>query len=402
MDCFTWNQNINFEVDASLKTVDVVFDVDLTCFETYKVFVSEEEIKCEDDKVWQGSFWRNVTPTNTIVRETFSNLTSGVDYHIAIRPGDKRCTDCLKDLSNPKCKGCVCHIKNFAISPALVESNVLKSPEVTNSYLTVLLGVTFSIVAVLLLLLVIVAFRRRHNLRNRDPNMQSFVCESSTSSSGHLMEDLSIRNSPLLVSFLYSRDCLQHIQVVEALAQFLRINFGVDVLLDVEQEHEIIINPEGWVQSLVDCSSRSNKKIIIIESEGAVKRQWARQQGESLKSTSDHLDSLFMYGLSAITSDLTRASSDYDHLLVLRFPYTPTVYVLDHIVPNRRYLIPDHLSDLYHSLFQSAELNIQSSQGLVEQWQQSPSYMDLVHALKEMEKITTDNPNYLDEYLFKE
>lgn len=398
MDCFTWNQNINYEVDASLKSVDVVFDVDLNCFKTYKVFVSDKEIKCEDDNVWQGSFWRNVVPTNTVVRETFSNLTSGVDYHFAIRPGDKRCTDCLKDLGNPQCKGCVCFIKKFSISPALVESSVFKKTGATD----ILFGVTLSIAAVLLLLLVIVAFRRRHNLRNQGSNMQSFVLESSTSSSGHLIENLHNQNSPLQVSFLYSRDCLEHIQVIEALAQFLRINFEVDVLLDVEQEHEIIINPEGWVQSLVDCSNRSNKKIIIIESEGAVKRQWARQRGESLKSTSDHLDNLFMYGLSTITSDLTRASSDYDHLLVLRFPYTPTAYVLDHIVPNRRYLIPDHLSDLYLSLFQDAELNIISSQDLVEQWQQSQSYMDLIHALNAMEKIITDNPNYLDEYLFKE
>ncbi|XP_013794144.1 uncharacterized protein LOC106478170 isoform X1 [Limulus polyphemus] len=402
--CHAWNCYIDTAKYASQGYVDVTFDVDLNCFKSYKMIFSDKERYCSDKSVWKGPLWKNVTPKNSPVQERFSNLTVGKQYYIVIRPGDEQCENCLENLSDPKCIGCVCKTSTFLLPSNGYETKYLTepSPDVMNSNLALVLGVVLGVVALLFMVTVMVAFRRRHNLRNRGMDNRNITPESSPSAHSHLMSNLPIQNANLQVSILYSHDCLLHTQVIEALAKFLTINFGVNVLLDVEQEHEIMVNPEGWVQEFVDYSKRSNKKIIIIESEGAVKQQWARQKGENLKSTFHHLDSLFMYGLSTITSDLTKASSDYEHLLVLRFPYTPALYVLDHVVPNRRYLIPDHMLDLYHSMFHHVDSSVQNSEELLAQWQQTPAYMGLLNALKEMEDFTTANPSYMDQYLLKE
>ncbi|XP_076304748.1 uncharacterized protein LOC143222298 isoform X3 [Tachypleus tridentatus] len=148
-------------------------------------------------------------------------------------------------------------------------------------------------------------------------------------------------------------------------------------------------------------SLNKQKLIIVIESEGAVYRQTAWEKGKAIHNdTVGYLDKLFMYSLSALTNDLVKCIGDYRHLVVVRFPYTTPGLSLKHLVPHRRFTIPDHLVELYWKLRdEDSGCNNELSKKLLQRWRYSSAYMDFLKSVNEMIQFTVLNPNFIREQL---
>ncbi|XP_022238093.1 uncharacterized protein LOC111085122 [Limulus polyphemus] len=152
-------------------------------------------------------------------------------------------------------------------------------------------------------------------------------------------------------------------------------------------------------------SLNKKKVVIVIESEGAVYRQIAWQEGKVVHNDNiGYLDKLFIYSLSALTTDLVKCVGDYSHLVVIRFPYTAPGLSLGNIVPHRRFTIPDHLVELYWKLRgEASNCNYElSEEKLLQRWRYSSAYADFLKSINEMIQFTALSPNFIKEQLREE
>ncbi|KAL1416984.1 hypothetical protein MTO96_027281 [Rhipicephalus appendiculatus] len=146
---------------------------------------------------------------------------------------------------------------------------------------------------------------------------------------------------PPVVKVVYSRDSETHVAAVSRLCELLRRELGFPAL----SPH---YNPAVKAATPV--------KMLVIESDGALLKHQAYRQHKDLGLVSEsNVDELYHTTYAALLSNHAQALGDYCHITVARLPYTTLPDRLD-LVPEKRYLLPEHLQPLLQALLHGTTL----------------------------------------------
>lgn len=163
----------------------------------------------------------------------------------------------------------------------------------------------------------------------------------------HAEWDTEPPKNPGKILLLYSPDSKLFKDLQSSLKSFLEMACHCIVLdlFDEELFQSIAFDPELWLTNLLQDP---DFKIIIICSEGAFKRQQSLLNGEVLNIPENStLDGLFSAGLKFIQE---QHAYDYNRLALARYEMlhlTSPEFRLQEMVPNREFLIPTQLHDLF-------------------------------------------------------
>lgn len=164
------------------------------------------------------------------------------------------------------------------------------------------------------------------------------------------------RQPPVEVRVVYSRDSEAHVAAVGQLCALLQSELGVRVEYD-----EAAVGPahvtHDWALAMAHLPCpRFNEapagrvKMLVLESDGALLKHQAYRLHKDLGVASgSSVDELYHTTYAALLSQQAQALGDYCHLLVARLPYTTLPDRLD-LVPEKRFLLPQHLPQLLEAL----------------------------------------------------
>ena len=164
----------------------------------------------------------------------------------------------------------------------------------------------------------------------------------------HAEWDVEPPKNPGKILLLYSPDSGSFKELQTAFKSFLELACHCVVLdlFDEELLQTIAFDPELWLTNLL---KDPDFKVIVICSEGAFKRHQALLKGEVLNipDANNTLDGLFSAGLKFITD---HHAYDYGRLALARYEMlarTASEFRLQDMVPNREFLVPTQLHDLF-------------------------------------------------------
>ncbi|KAH9382343.1 hypothetical protein HPB48_000363 [Haemaphysalis longicornis] len=167
------------------------------------------------------------------------------------------------------------------------------------------------------------------------------------------------RQPPVEVRVVYSRDSEAHVAAVGQLCALLQSELGMRVEYDEAATGPAHVTHD-WALAMahLPCprfneASQGGKKrvkMLVLESDGALlKHQAYRLHKDVGVASESSVDELYHTTYAALLSQQAQALGDYCHLLVARLPYTTLPDRLD-LVPEKRFLLPDHLPHLLEAL----------------------------------------------------
>jgi hypothetical protein len=145
---------------------------------------------------------------------------------------------------------------------------------------------------------------------------------------------------------LYSRDCKEFCDVMQAFSQLLK-SFGYVKVLDPmaqNQMEEVSENISGW---LAQHLQNPDVRVVTVVSEGAKQRQRALLNNQIVHITYPHfLDHVYTQALQQMHEN-PNLGSDYTRIFPVRFEdFTPSEESLSLIVPLKCYVLQKHLGKL--------------------------------------------------------
>ncbi|XP_077541342.1 uncharacterized protein LOC144153581 isoform X1 [Haemaphysalis longicornis] len=166
------------------------------------------------------------------------------------------------------------------------------------------------------------------------------------------------RQQPVEVRVVYSRDSEAHVAAVGQLCALLQSELGVRVEYDEAATGPTHVTHD-WALAMAHLPCpRFNEapqggrrvKMLVLESDGALLKHRAYRLHKDVGVASESsVDELYHTTYAALLSQQAQALGDYCHLLVARLPYTTLPDRLD-LVPEKRFLLPDHLPHLLEAL----------------------------------------------------
>ncbi|XP_072140395.1 uncharacterized protein [Dermacentor andersoni] len=170
----------------------------------------------------------------------------------------------------------------------------------------------------------------------------------------------------LVVKVVYSRDSEPHVKAVSQLCELIRRELGVRVEWDEAAVADVHITHD-WAMSMAQLpcphfnsaamtTAIAPVKMLVLESDGALLKHQAYQQHKDLGEVSESaIDELYHTTYAALLSNRAQALGDYCHIAVARLPYTTLPHRL-HLVPGKRYVLPQHLRQLLATLLRGTAL----------------------------------------------
>lgn len=169
---------------------------------------------------------------------------------------------------------------------------------------------------------------------------------------------------PPVVKVVYSRDSEPHVAVVSQLCELLRRELGFRVEWD-EAAVDLAHVTHDWAMAMAQlpcphfnpaAKTTTPVKMLVLESDGALLKHQAYRQHKDLGQVSEsNVDELYHTTYAALLSNHAQALGDYCHITVARLPYTTLPDRLD-LVPEKRYLLPEHLQPLLQTLLHGTTL----------------------------------------------
>ena len=163
----------------------------------------------------------------------------------------------------------------------------------------------------------------------------------------HTEWDTAPPKNPGKILLLYSPDSKSYKGLQSQLKDFIQTACHCIVLdlFDDELFETIAFDPELWIANLL---KDPDFKIIVMCSEGAYKRQQSQIKGEVLNiPDNSSMDGLFSAGLKFIQD---KHAYDYNRLALARYEMlslTGPEFRLQEMVPNREFLVPTQLHELF-------------------------------------------------------
>ncbi|XP_070397437.1 uncharacterized protein [Dermacentor albipictus] len=169
-----------------------------------------------------------------------------------------------------------------------------------------------------------------------------------------------------VVKVVYSRDSEPHVAAVTQLCELLRRELGVRVEWDeAAVGHAHVTHDWAMAMAQLPCphfnpsamaTATAPVKMLVLESDGALLKHQAYRQHKDLGQASEsNIDELYHTTYAALLSNHAQALGDYCHIAVARLPYTTLPDRLD-LVPEKRYLLPQHLQPLLVALLHGTTL----------------------------------------------
>ncbi|XP_077538831.1 uncharacterized protein LOC144151596 [Haemaphysalis longicornis] len=163
---------------------------------------------------------------------------------------------------------------------------------------------------------------------------------------------------PVEVRVVYSRDSEAHVAAVGQLCALLQSELGVRVEYDEAATGPAHVTHD-WALAMahLPCPRFNDApqwgrrvKMLVLESDGALLKHRAYRLHKDVGVASESsVDELYHTTYAALLSQQAQALGDYCHLLVARLPYTTLPDRLD-LVPEKRFLLPQHLPHLLEAL----------------------------------------------------
>ncbi|KAL1417931.1 hypothetical protein MTO96_026382 [Rhipicephalus appendiculatus] len=219
-----------------------------------------------------------------------------------------------------------------------------------------LLLLPFLVGAAVVIALTVLCLRRQHRLAREEP----FILEAHL----HRFDEPRVDPGPPVVKVVYSRDSESHVTAVSRLCELLRRELGFRVEWDEAAMHLAHVTHD-WAMAMAQlpcphfnptAMAATPVKILVIESDGALLKHQAYRQHKDLGQVSEsNVDELYHTTYAALLSKQAQALGDYCHITVARLPYTTLPDRLD-LVPEKRYMLPEHLQPLLQTLLHGTTL----------------------------------------------
>ncbi|XP_069668847.1 uncharacterized protein [Periplaneta americana] len=188
------------------------------------------------------------------------------------------------------------------------------------------------------------------------------------------------------ILLLYSRDCKAFMDLMATFRSVLMNTLKCEVhdCYDSNAAEEVASGSLEWLTKYL---TREDTKVIVVESECAVFRQRALFQGVKIVyKDPSWLDDIFLHGLKDLANDKRR--NQYNRVFVVRINgFTDENERIRIINPNTRYIIPQHLEDLFTSLCRLRNAIYSEDLKVLEE------------DIKSLERYKRNNKNYLDQLL---
>ncbi|XP_070397433.1 uncharacterized protein [Dermacentor albipictus] len=281
---------------------------------------------------------------NLSVVALFENLTAG-NYCVRVTPVCSQSEDCLTLTSK------IVEMPSGKVSYSAERDGV--------RYLLWLLQLLSPLVLGALVAAVLVAFwaQRQCKAQQRKPCKLEMPL---------LANNFSKDAGVLVVKVVYSRDSEPHVTAVSQLCELLRRELGVRVEWDEAAMADAHITHD-WAMAMAQLpcphfnsaamtTAIAPVKMLVLESDGALLKHQAYQQHKDLGEVSESaMDELHHTTYAALLSNRAQALGDYCHIAVARLPYTTLPHRL-HLVPGKRYVLPQHLRQLLAALLRGTAL----------------------------------------------
>lgn len=284
---------------------------------------------------------------NSSVTVLFENLTAG-NYCVRVTPVCDPSEDCLTLTS-----------KVIELPAAPVE-RASRGPVVTQSRLLWLLLLPLLVGAAVVIALAVLWARRQA----WGPRCKPFTLASPLP----VVNKPRMDPGPPVVKVVYSRDSEPHVAAVSQLCSLLQSELGMRVEWDEAAAGPAHVTHD-WAMAMAQlpCPTfnpaavqptgrRAPEMMLVLESDGALLKHQAYRQHKDLGAVSEsNIDELYHTTYAALLSNQAQALGDYCHIVVARLPYTTLPSRLD-LVPEKRYLLPQHLHQLLAKLLHGTAL----------------------------------------------
>lgn len=283
------------------------------------------------------------------VEVLFQNLSAG-NYCVRVTPVCRRPEECLTLASR------------VIELPSVPLGNTPESPEEFLSgvlWLLLLLPLlVFLSVTITLLCAVYLGRRPSWRARNRSSSLDPHLDVASPL----------VDRAPSVVKVVYSRDSEPHLAAVWQLCELLETELGMRVEWDEAAAGPTHVTHD-WAMAMAQlpcpifnpaavqtAGGKVTEKMLVLESDGALLKHQAYRQHKDLGVVSESsADELYHTTYAALLSNQAQALGDYCHIVVARLPYTTLPGRLD-LVPEKRYLLPQHLRPLLVALLHGTGL----------------------------------------------
>lgn len=356
--------HFSFQTEAEIQQLDLVL-----VSAKYKVNCSE---------------WYKVNGRKVSLHRRRMRNVSATEVFTGLRPGYY----CMKATHGD----CAVHtLTNFAENASSIPQPQPDGPE----YLEIIVVACFAIAGLALIIILVIWLKRRSygvlrqllDTEEGDPptHWQSIHQQWAGSPDAH---------TELLL--LYSRDCKEFYDVMQAFSQLLK-SFGNVKVLDPmaqNQMEEVSENISGWMAQHL---RNPNIKVVIVVSEGAKQRQRALLNNQIVHSTCPHfLDHVYTQALQQMHEDPT-LGSNYTRIFPVRFEdFTPSEESLSLIVPLKCYVLQKHLGKL---ILELRGFNTQIGPDLEDIRRICPKEVDqLESTIRIMKSYCAINPHYISKH----
>ncbi|GFG31861.1 hypothetical protein Cfor_02667 [Coptotermes formosanus] len=198
------------------------------------------------------------------------------------------------------------------------------------------------------------------------------------------------------ILLLYSRDCSEFCDVIQAFSQLLKSFGNMKVLDPMEQNQmeKVSENISGW---LAQHLRNPDVKVVIVVSEGAKLRQRALLNNQIVRITYPHfLDPVYTQALQQMHEDPS-LGSNYTRIFPVRFEdLTQSEESLSLIVPLKCYILQKHLGKLIVEL---RGFNTPTGPDLEDIRSICPEEVDdLESTIRVMKSYCAVNPHYISKH----
>jgi len=361
--------NETYKVHFRLHTLHKLQQLDL-------VLVSGEcEVNCDGRQNDCDVSLVERSMTNVSALEVFTGLRQGY-YCMRIKHGD-----------------CLVHTSTLR---AVIDNSPYSTPAPpgsTDDWMFLVVGLSMAGLALIIILLIFLKKRSYSALQQlldtdeEDPPTKWQSIHQQWASSPDARTELLL---------LYSRDCKEFCDVMQAFSQVLK-NFGNMKVLDPmaqNQMEEVSENISGW---LAQHLRNPDVKVVIVVSEGAKQRQRALLNNQIVHIAYPHfLDNVYTHALQQMHED-PNLGSDYTRMFPVRFEdFTPSEESLSLIVPLKCYVLQKHLGKL---ILELKGFNGPISPDLEDIRSICPEEMDrLESTIRIMKSYFALNPHYISKH----
>lgn len=342
--CSTWNATVTVKGSVKEGTIEAavnLFEDKVPQCEHLSVAlwkplssVFDQSIPCVHDISIVDDIWA-IANLSVVVK--FDDLSAG-NYCVRVTPRCNPPEDCLTLTSK------------VIELPAPVDSTEQTGGAAVQSRLLWLLLLPLLAGAAVVIALGVFWVRRQSWLARNKP----FVLGSPLP----MFHKPRVDPGPPVVKVVYSRDSEPHVAAVSRLCELLRRELGFRVEWD-EAAVDLAHVTHDWAMAMAQLpcphfnpatKTTTPVKMLVLESDGALLKHQAYRQHKDLGQVSEsNVDELYHTTYAALLSNHAQALGDYCHITVARLPYTTRPDRLD-LVPEKRYLLPEHLQPLLQAL----------------------------------------------------